>query len=135
QAQYLALLRDLQREYGLALIFITHNLGIVARMCDRVAVMYAGRFVEAGSVREIFDAPAHPYTRGLLDAIPRLAHRAARPTAIPGAPRARAEVRAGCAFAPRCRQALERCGVEAPPAFGVGDGHYARCWLAESGAR
>jgi peptide/nickel transport system ATP-binding protein len=134
QAQYLALLRDLQREHGLALIFITHNLGIVARMCDRVAVMYAGRFVEAGSVRAIFDAPAHPYTRALLDAIPRLGHGADRLTAIPGAPPDPAQVPAGCAFAPRCPRALERCGVEAPPAFGVGDGHYARCWLAEPGA-
>jgi oligopeptide/dipeptide ABC transporter ATP-binding protein len=135
QAQYLALLRDLQREQGLALIFITHNLGIVARMCDRVAVMYAGRFVEAGDVRTIFGAPAHPYTRALLDAIPRLGQGTDRLTAIPGAPPDPAHLPAGCAFAPRCPRALERCGTEAPPAFDVRDSHYARCWLAESGAR
>src|SRR5439155_486644 len=86
QAQYLNLLRELQREHGLALIFITHNLGIVARMCDRVAVMYAGRLVEIGPVRRIFDSPAHPYTRALLESIPRLADSRARLTAIDGQP-------------------------------------------------
>jgi oligopeptide/dipeptide ABC transporter ATP-binding protein len=130
QMQYLALLRDLQREQGLALIFITHNLGIVARMCDRVAVMYAGRFVEAGDVRTIFNAPAHPYTRALLDAIPRLGQGCDRLTAIPGLPPDPAHLPAGCAFAPRCPRAIERCGTEAPPAFVIGDGHDARCWLA-----
>src|SRR5207253_2574275 len=82
QAQYLKLLRDLQREHGLALIFITHNLGIVARMCDSVAVMYAGRVIEAGPVRQIFNAPVHPYTQALIESIPRLGGRLARPTAL-----------------------------------------------------
>src|SRR6267143_1450841 len=86
QAQYLNLLRDLQQQHGLALIFITHNLGIVAKMCDQLAVMYAGRLVEIGPVRRIFDAPAHPYTRALLESIPRLAAARARLTAIDGQP-------------------------------------------------
>jgi ABC-type dipeptide/oligopeptide/nickel transport system ATPase component len=86
QAQYLALLRDLQREHGLALIFITHNLGIVAKMCDHVAVMYAGRVVEFGPVRKIFDAPRHPYTRALLESIPRFGDTRQRLTAIGGQP-------------------------------------------------
>src|SRR5207244_11275180 len=72
QAQYLKLLRDLQRSHNLALIFITHNLGIVAKMCDQVAVMYAGRLVESGPVKQIYNAPAHPYTRALLESIPRV---------------------------------------------------------------
>jgi oligopeptide/dipeptide ABC transporter ATP-binding protein len=135
QAQYLALLRDLQREQGLALIFITHNLGIVARMCDRVAVMYAGRFVETGDVRTIFNAPAHPYTRALLDAIPRLGQEFDRLTAIPGLPPDPAHLPAGCSFAPRCPRMIERCGTEAPPGFVVGDRHDARCWLAAPEAR
>src|SRR2546421_4184507 len=84
QAQYLRLLRDLQRERGLAMIFITHNLGIVARMCDHVAVMYAGRLVEAGPVRRIFSSPAHPYTQALLESIPRMADGRKRLTAIDG---------------------------------------------------
>src|SRR3989441_11649992 len=86
QAQYLNLLRDLQRAHHLAMIFITHNLGIVAKMCDRVAVMYAGRMVEGGPIRKIFNAPAHPYTKALLESIPRLGDGRARLTAIDGQP-------------------------------------------------
>src|SRR3989441_13328895 len=82
QAQYLNLLRDLQRAHHLAMIFITHNLDIVAKMCDRVAVMYAGRMVEGGPIRKIFNAPAHPYTKALLESIPRLGDGRARLTAI-----------------------------------------------------
>ncbi len=86
QAQYLNLLRDLQRAHGLALIFITHNLGIVAKMCDQVAVMYAGRMVESGPVQQIFNSPAHPYTQALLESIPRLGDSRSRLTAIDGQP-------------------------------------------------
>jgi len=131
QAQYLKLLRDLQREHGLALIFITHNLGIVARMCDTVAVMYAGRIVESGPVRQIFDAPAHPYTRALLESIPRLTEVDARLTAIDGQPPDPAALPEGCAFHPRCLKALDRCRVQAPPRFSVGAQHTAACWLSE----
>jgi peptide/nickel transport system ATP-binding protein len=130
QAQYLNLLRELQREYGLALIFITHNLGIVAHMCDRVAVMYAGRLVEIGPVRRIFDAPAHPYTGALLESIPRLADARARLTAIDGQPPDLAALPGGCAFHPRCPKVEERCRREAPADVAVAEDHRARCWLA-----
>ena len=132
QAQYLALLRDLQREHGLALIFITHNLGIVAKMCDQLAVMYAGRVVEAGPVSRVFNAPAHPYTKALLNSIPRMSNWDQRLTAIAGQPPDLAALPPGCAFAQRCPQAVDRCRNEAPPAFYPDQGHVARCWLAES---
>jgi oligopeptide/dipeptide ABC transporter ATP-binding protein len=132
QAQYLALLRDLQREHGLALIFITHNLGIVAKMCDQLAVMYAGRVVEAGPVSRIFNAPAHPYTKALLSSIPRMTNWDQRLTAIAGQPPDLASLPPGCAFAQRCPQAVDRCRNEAPPVFYPDEGHVARCWLAAS---
>jgi len=104
QAQYLSLLRDLQREHNLAMIFITHNLGIVAKMCDAVAVMYAGRVVEAGPIRQIFNKPAHPYTRALLDSVPRLTDDSnARLPAIDGQPPDPSAPPAGCAFHQRSR--------------------------------
>jgi oligopeptide/dipeptide ABC transporter ATP-binding protein len=129
QAQYLNLLRELQRAHGLALIFITHNLGIVAKMCDQLAVMYAGRVVESGSVSRIFNAPAHPYTRALLGSIPHMGDPQHRLTAIAGQPPDLAALPRGCSFAPRCPQAVDRCRIEAPPAFSIGDGRMARCWL------
>src|SRR5262249_41053916 len=130
QAQYLNLLRDLQRTYGLALIFITHNLGIVAKMCDQLAVMYAGRIVEQGPVSRVFSAPAHPYTRALLGWIPAMTDSRTRLTAIDGQPPDLSSLPAGCAFAPRCPTAVPRCGVEAPTEVVVGEGRTARCWLA-----
>jgi len=130
QAQYLNLLRDLQKQHGLALIFITHNLGIVAKMCDQLAVMYAGRLVEYGPVSQIFNAPAHPYTEALLNSIPRMGDPGQRLTAIGGQPPDLSRLPAGCAFAPRCPQAFDRCRVEVPPNVAVGDGQSARCWLA-----
>jgi len=133
QAQYLNLLRELQRAHGLALIFITHNLGIVAKMCDQLAVMYAGRVVESGPVKEVFRAPVHPYTRALLSSIPRMTDRCQRLAAIDGQPPDLAALPAGCAFAPRCPSAFDRCR-EAPPMFRPGDGRMARCWLAAAGA-
>ncbi len=129
QAQYLNLLRELQRTHHLAMIFITHNLGIVAKMCDRVAVMYAGRIVESGPVRRIFNAPAHPYTEALLSSIPRLSDPTQRLTAIDGQPPDLASPPPGCAFHPRCPKVVERCREDDPPGFSVADGHSARCWL------
>ena len=129
QAQYLTLLEELQDRHRLAMIFVTHDLGIVARVCDRVAVMYAGRIVEIGPVRRLFTAPAHPYTRALLDALPRLGRRRARLTAIDGQPPDMARLPAGCAFAPRCPDVMDRCRQEAPPETAVGEGHATRCWL------
>ncbi|MFL5281625.1 MAG: ABC transporter ATP-binding protein [Rhodopila sp.] len=130
QAQYLALLRDIQREHGLALIFITHNLGIVAKMCDQLAVMYAGRVVESGPVARIFDAPAHPYTTALLNAIPRMGDPRQRLTAIDGQPPDLSHLPPGCAFATRCSSAFDRCRHEAPPEFQLAHGQTARCWVA-----
>jgi oligopeptide/dipeptide ABC transporter ATP-binding protein len=111
------------------MIFVTHNLGIVSRMCDRVAVMYAGRIVEMGPVRRIFRAPAHPYTRALLQSIPRLDARLERLSAIEGQPPDLARLPGGCAFAPRCPDVMARCRAEAPPESPVGDGQVTRCWL------
>jgi len=129
QAQYLSLLRELQRAQRLAMIFITHNLGIVARMCDAVAVMYAGRVVEAGPVREIFNAPRHPYTRALIESIPRLGEANGRLTAIEGQPPDPAALPEGCAFHPRCPVRLEKCATERPRDTVVGAGHRTACWL------
>jgi oligopeptide/dipeptide ABC transporter ATP-binding protein len=133
QAQYLNLLRELQRAHGLALVFITHNLGIVAKMCDQVAVMYAGRLVESGPVRRIFAAPAHPYTRALLESIPRMGDGRERLTAIDGQPPDLAALPGGCAFHPRCPAAVDRCREEAPGVARVAAEHIARCWLAGEG--
>ena len=134
QAQYLKLLRDLQRDHHLALVFITHNLGIVAKMCDHVAVMYAGRIVEAGAVTRIFSAPAHPYTKALMESIPRMGDGRERLTAIDGQPPDPAALPSGCAFHPRCPSVMDRCREEAPPEFFSAAGHAARCWLPGKGA-
>jgi peptide/nickel transport system ATP-binding protein len=133
QAQYLNLLRELQRAHGLALIFITHNLGIVAKMCDQLAVMYAGRVVESGPVRQIFGSPAHPYTKALLNSIPRMSDSRQRLTAIDGQPPDLVSLPPGCAFAPRCPSAFDRCRQTAPPERTFGDQRTVRCWLATAG--
>jgi peptide/nickel transport system ATP-binding protein len=131
QAQYLALLRSLQRELNLAFLFITHDFGIVAKMCDDVAVMYAGRIVERADVREIFNRPAHPYTLALLEAVPKVDRRVARLYAIPGSPGTGYVERIGCPFAPRCAFAIAKCQTERPPAVSVTPGHASECWRAE----
>jgi oligopeptide/dipeptide ABC transporter ATP-binding protein len=131
QAQYLKLLKDIQQQNGLAMIFITHNIGIIARMCDKVAVMYAGRLVERAPVRTIFNQPAHPYTEALLHAVPSLTDRSERLWSIEGQPPDPANLPPGCPFNPRCPKAEDRCRREVPPEFQVGDNHYARCWLWE----
>ncbi len=135
QLQYLNLLKDLQRATGVALIFITHNLGIVAKMCDTVAVMYAGKIVEMQSVRGLFYTPRHPYTRALLDSMPKLGVR--EPLyVIPGQPPDLSRLPPGCSFHPRCARAMERCRAEEPREVNFGDGATARCWLAaEEGGR
>jgi oligopeptide/dipeptide ABC transporter ATP-binding protein len=129
QAQYLRLLKELQARHRLAMIFVTHNLGIVAKMCDRVAVMYAGRIVEAGPVGAIFGAPRHPYTRALLESVPRLSESTDWLTAIEGQPPDLAALPPGCAFAPRCPRAMDRCRAEEPPDFTPAPGRSSRCWL------
>ena len=129
QSQYLNLLKELQRQTGVALIFVTHNLGIVAKMCDRVAVMYAGKIVEQGSVRETYSRPRHPYTESLLKAVPKLGSKAPL-YGIPGQPPNLAHLPSGCSFAPRCQYVMERCSTEEPDEYSVAPNHTSRCWLA-----
>lgn len=131
QAQILELLATLNRERGTAVVLITHNLGIVARLCQRVAVMYAGRIVEEGTTDEIFERPRHAYTRDLLGATPRLNHPRERPLiAIEGRPPTLREPIVGCAYAPRDPVATERCRTEAPPLVTTATGHRHACWLS-----
>jgi peptide/nickel transport system ATP-binding protein len=131
QAQYLTLLRGLQKDLNLALLFITHDFGIVAKMCDDVAVMYAGRIVEYADVRETFNHPAHPYTLALLEAVPKVDRRVDRLYAIPGTPATGWTESPGCCFAPRCAFAIDRCSEEKPPLVALKDGHTSECWRAE----
>lgn len=132
QAQILTLLRDLQRQYGMAIVLVTHDLGVVAEMAHRVAVMYAGRIVEEGPVGEIFAHPAHPYTWGLLDCLPRLdAARDERLRSIEGQPPHLMQPIPGCAFAARCPHAMEVCGNYAPSMLDAGPAHRSACWLLD----
>jgi oligopeptide/dipeptide ABC transporter ATP-binding protein len=131
QAQILELMKDLSRRLGVAMLMITHNLGVVARYADRVNVMYAGKIVERGTARAIYANPRHPYTRGLLRSVPRLDEpRRARLDPIPGAPPDLSRLPAGCAFAPRCAYAAARCRVDGPALEAVEAGHLASCWFA-----
>lgn len=128
QAQYLKLLKDLQQQQNLALIFITHDFGVVAKMCDRVAVMYAGKIVEMGDVREIFNSPSHPYTEALLASVPKLEEDVDRLFAIEGQPPALHDLPTGCPFADRCPYVMEQCREEYPPVKQVSETHKAACW-------
>lgn len=133
QSQILALLNDLRRELGMALLMISHDLGVVAATCDRVQVMYAGRIVERGPVADILTRPNHPYTEGLLRLAPRFElthHHRLKP--IPGrAPSVIGEHGPGCRFAPRCELAESRCHAEEPPLSSIDDLHASACWLAD----
>lgn len=136
RAQILDLLDRLRRERGLALLLITHDLASVAEVCDRVAVMYAGHLVETGEVADLFAAPAHPYTRGLLDSLPRVDAPGGRLRPIPGTVPAPGKRSLACRFADRCPRAWDRCRREAPPLLAVGaggSGWRSRCWLVETG--
>ena len=128
QAQVLDLLDGLRRDLGLAIVLVTHNLGVVARLADRVAVMYAGEIVEEGAMRPLLRTPAHPYTRALLAAVPRLdAPPGSLPTALRGAPPAPTARTAGCAFSPRCERASPVCATI--PAMGMAIGRRVRCHM------
>ena len=130
QAQILALLRSLQEEHGMALLLISHDLGVVAETADRVAVMYAGRIVEEAGVEGLFSEPVHPYTRSLLAAVPDVERRRERLRAVGGTVPRATRWPEGCRFHPRCPHAWERCGREAPPLLEAGRAR-ARCWLVE----
>ena len=130
QAQVLSLMRTLRQETGTAILLITHDLGVVAEMADRVVVMYAGQVVEQATVQALFSMPQHPYTVGLLGAIPSIEGPRARLAAIDGMVPAATAMPAGCRFASRCPFADERCHREAPPLAEVESGHLSRCWKA-----
>jgi oligopeptide transport system ATP-binding protein len=131
QAQILELLGELQGEMGLALVIVTHDLGVVAGLADRVVVMYAGRVVEEGSADALFTNSGHPYTRALLASVPRRGYERGSLAAIAGSPPNPAELPPGCAFHPRCPMAEERCRAVVPDLFAVGPGHLAACLFAE----
>jgi oligopeptide/dipeptide ABC transporter ATP-binding protein len=127
QAQILDLLRAIRTELGTAIILITHDLAITAQLCDRIVVMYAGQVAETSTTRDLFRRPQHPYTRGLLDSMPRLGHKRTRLTQIPGQPPDLASLPVGCRFAPRCPRAQARCSIEEPALASSGDGRQVRC--------
>ena len=128
QLQYLKLLKRLQQESNMAILFITHDFGVVARMCDRVAVMYAGRIVECGPVRQVFEHPSHPYTQALIASVPQLSGTIGRLATIDGQPPSMLDLPVGCRFAPRCAYAMQRCRNAYPDSFDVGAEHTADCW-------
>lgn len=133
QAQILRLLADLRRDLGVAIMMITHDMGVVAELCDRVVVMYAGRIVEQGSVREVFESPQHPYTAALLKAVPRLGGERSSLVAIPGTPPDPSRLPVGCAFCPRCNVSLPQCLEQRPPLQEISAGHSSACWVAQNG--
>ena len=130
QAQILELLAELQERVGMSILLITHDLGVIAESASRVLVMYAGQIVEQAPVRALFAAAHHPYTEGLLSAMPRLGARRERLTVIPGTVPSPTEWPSGCRFHDRCAYAWDRCRVEAPPLYQIGSGHVSRCHLA-----
>ncbi|MGW2190664.1 ABC transporter ATP-binding protein, partial [Streptomyces sp. NPDC001719] len=127
QAQVMDLLAELQRELNMGLILITHDLGVVADVADKIAVMYAGRIVETAPVRDLYAAPAHPYTRGLLDSIPRLDRKGEQLYAIKGLPPNLTAIPPGCPFNPRCPRAQNICRTDRPPLFTVAPGRTSAC--------
>jgi len=133
EAQILHQMRVLQREKGTSIIMITHNLGVVAELCDQVYVMYAGRIMEQADVHEIFKNPAHPYTFGLLNSIPRLTQNRERLYTIRGMVPNLLRLPSGCRFCPRCDKVMEICTKKEPDLYPVGDGHLARCFLYDKG--
>jgi oligopeptide/dipeptide ABC transporter ATP-binding protein len=128
EAQILNLMKDLQAELGMSIMIITHDLGVIGEMAERVIVMYAGKVVEGGSTYQIFYGPRHPYTQGLLSSIPQIGRRT-RLTPITGSVPSMHALPPGCTFAPRCSRAMDVCRREEPPTFVLDQGQTARCWL------
>jgi oligopeptide/dipeptide ABC transporter ATP-binding protein len=128
QAQILRLLEELKNKLDVSLLYITHNLGIIAKVCDRVAVMYAGKIVETGTVRQILKDPKHPYSQGLLKSTPRIGVKEVL-NPIPGLPPNMVTVPTGCSFHPRCPYAVQKCRTEEPQLNDVGEGRLVSCWL------
>lgn len=132
QAQILKLMRRLNKEFGTAIMLITHDLGVVAEVCERIVVMYSGKVVEQGSVDEIFNHPKHPYTIGLIKSVPDMRKKVKRLYSIPGNVPKPGSIKQGCRFAARCEHALKRCFNETPSLYETNQGHYARCFLHET---
>ena len=132
QAQILSLIRSLQQRHGMAVIFISHDMGVISTVADRVMVLYGGRAVEQASTRQLFTAAAHPYTRGLLAAVPALGNVGQPLATLPGAPPDPAHLPAGCAFAPRCHMAQDACRQAVPAWVTVGEGHRAACLMVNA---
>jgi len=128
QAQYLALFKEVQRETNVAIIFITHDFGVVASICHRVGVMYAGKIVETATTRELFNNPKHPYTTALINSVPRLDQKDDRLYSIEGQPPSLIDLPPGCRFSPRCSLAREYCHEQEPPEVEISDGHTVSCW-------
>ena len=133
QAQILDLMNELKKDIGTSILFITHDLGVVAEVCDEVVVMYCGRVVEKADVRSLFAHPTHPYTNGLLNSIPKLGETVEELEAIPGNVPNPKYMPKGCKFAPRCGHATQKCMEEEPGFYQVEEGHVCRCWLCEKG--
>jgi peptide/nickel transport system ATP-binding protein len=131
EAQFLDLLRDLQRQFNLTIILITHNIGVVAELADRVAVMYAGKLVELADVYPLFDDPLHPYTQGLLNSVPNISLTEDHLQIMGGSPPDLINPPSGCRFHPRCPSVMDRCWVEGPPFGEIRPGRWAACWLYE----
>ena len=130
QAQILDLMKKIQEEKGMSILMITHDLGVVAEMCTRAIVMYAGEIVEEAPIDELFNAPQHPYTKGLIASVPKLGSGVKVLPSIPGSVPDLSSLPSGCRFAPRCKYATEKCRAGKPELFEVGENHYSRCWLA-----
>ena len=135
QLQYLRLLKDIQEQTGAAIIFITHDFGIVARMCDRVAVMYAGKIVEIADVEDLFYKPQHPYSQALLGSVPDLEEDVEWLSSISGQPPNLDDMPPGCSFEPRCAHAFDKCLTDYPPEYSIGNTHVARCWRLDDDYR
>lgn len=131
QAQFLKLLKEIQQQSNIAMIVVTHDFGIVARACDRVAVMYAGKIVESASTTELFDNPTHPYTRALMNSLPKMGKKVEKLYSIEGQPPDLHTLPPGCSFAPRCSEVREICKKEYPPQSMVKEEHTMSCWLAK----
>lgn len=129
QVQFMDLMESIQADTGAGLLFITHDLGVAASLCHRIAVMYAGRIVESADVKSLYANPAHPYTQGLLDSLPKLGKRRSRLSFISGTPPDPLSLPDGCAFHPRCPHVTDRCRQQAPPSVDLGAGRRACCWL------
>lgn len=133
EAGFVDLLRDLRREFDLSILLITHNLGLVAQLVDRLAVMYAARIVEEGPVDEVYHAARHPYTKGLIESVPNIDMDQVTLSTMDGRPPDLVDPPTGCRFAPRCPYATDRCRAESPPMVELGNDHRAACWLNEEG--